>query len=779
MNETEVGISANGTKFTAEMDRMAQSAMTAGQRIQSALREAGHNASRAIVGSLDQVNDKTRGSISLMEHYKGAIAAIGTVVGSISAVALASKRFVDAAYEATYQAGLLGAKLGLTAQQANILNQTVENSHSNTATLEQALAKITQTLDNNEKAFQALGIATRDANGQLRPTVDILMETNSRLMQVREGTDRNIEMQRIYGRSWQEIVPILGVTREAAEETEARMRALGLVLGEENVEAADAYNGAMDDVGMVMKGIGKTIGDALMPVLTKLGEWFSTIGPGAVTVIKGAVGGLTAAFWLLKNGVTVVWETLNAFVVTAAEPIRAIAASIARLVQGDFSGARMEIQNIGRNMAGAWRQAMREIETSSRETRDKIWNLFAAPTAMDKPAGGLSAHTEEDKPGKKTKKAASGKQMSEAAWKLEEEAHLTRTLYQLAQERAEAEEAAYERAIKAAEEWESNQTAANKAVAAAAKLAAEQRAQVELIWSQNAAAAQLAVVDAEAARARHAVDLGLMTHEELLAQETEFEQRRNAIRAQALQERLALIDPEKDPVAYAQVLAAIEELERQHQARLGNISMQAVQQQAEPIKNIMGGIEQSMSGSLQKLMQGQATLAQFMRSIWRGVANSIIAELSRIIAKKAATWVTERAMAMAGIGADAAKAGSGAASSQASIPYVGPLLAVAAMASVFAAVSGMSAKVPSAAGGYDIPAGLNPLTQLHEKEMVLPAKYADVLRGLAAGQGGEAQAGDVHFHLSAVDGASVRRLFMDHGPALADALKAQVRNFRA
>lgn len=41
----------------------------------------------------------------------------------------------------------------------------------------------------------------------------------------------------------------------------------------------------------------------------------------------------------------------------------------------------------------------------------------------------------------------------------------------------------------------------------------------------------------------------------------------------------------------------------------------------------------------------------------------------------------------------------------------------------------------SAAGGMDIPAGSNPLTQLHEKEMVLPAEHADVIRSLASGGG--------------------------------------------
>lgn len=39
----------------------------------------------------------------------------------------------------------------------------------------------------------------------------------------------------------------------------------------------------------------------------------------------------------------------------------------------------------------------------------------------------------------------------------------------------------------------------------------------------------------------------------------------------------------------------------------------------------------------------------------------------------------------------------------------------------------------SAATGFDIPSGVNPVTQLHEKEMVLPAKYADSIRNMTEG----------------------------------------------
>ncbi|MEC5213321.1 tape measure domain-containing protein [Polaromonas sp. CG_9.5] len=50
-------------------------------------------------------------------------------------------------------------------------------------------------------------------------------------------------------------------------------------------------------------------------------------------------------------------------------------------------------------------------------------------------------------------------------------------------------------------------------------------------------------------------------------------------------------------------------------------------------------------------------------------------------------------------------------------------------------VAGMAIAEVSAEGGYDIPAGKNPIAQLHEKEMVLPQAQADVIRGLASGGG--------------------------------------------
>ena len=51
-------------------------------------------------------------------------------------------------------------------------------------------------------------------------------------------------------------------------------------------------------------------------------------------------------------------------------------------------------------------------------------------------------------------------------------------------------------------------------------------------------------------------------------------------------------------------------------------------------------------------------------------------------------------------------------------------------------------------GGFDIPAGINPVAQLHDLEEIWPREYADAVRAMAPnGVGG----GSITIHISAID----------------------------
>jgi hypothetical protein len=135
---------------------------------------------------------------------------------------------------------------------------------------------------------------------------------------------------------------------------------------------------------------------------------------------------------------------------------------------------------------------------------------------------------------------------------------------------------------------------------------------------------------------------------------------------------------------------------------------------------------------------------------------------------------------------NAVQAASGAYASASSIPLVGWLIAPGAAAAAFAAVEAFGA-LTSAAGGYDIPAGVNPLVQAHASEMILPASIANPLRaqlasasfGGASAQNASSGGGDTHIHNwhlhGVMDGASLRRVLEANRSDHAAAMESLVR----
>jgi hypothetical protein len=126
------------------------------------------------------------------------------------------------------------------------------------------------------------------------------------------------------------------------------------------------------------------------------------------------------------------------------------------------------------------------------------------------------------------------------------------------------------------------------------------------------------------------------------------------------------------------------------------------------------------------------------------------------------------------IAGHAATAGAGAYAATAVIPVIGPALAPAAAAAAYAGAMTYQLLVPAAKQGFDIPQGVNPLTQLHEQEMVLPAPLANAVRDMASGGGGSNS--NVTIHLSAIDTRSGADFLKQHASTIAQAVKGQIRN---
>ncbi len=693
-SDIEVQVTANVDSLDRGMDQAAKSVEDGAQRMDGSLKKAGD--------SMSGVSTTVRAAFA-------SVAAVAAAAFSFVAI----KNATDETVKYTEAAMDLGRAMGVSATDASVWISVLDDIGATQGELSAASRGLTMNLLKNEDGLNAMGLATRDANGKLRPMNDLMLDAIAVVNSYKEGTDRNAAAQEVFGRSVNGSSKLLLASREAAEETERKMRDLGMVVGQDNVQAWKDYDQASDDANLTGKALQITIGQALIPVMTAFKSSLVDIGPALVKVARVAMETFLGVIDLARM-------VKQAFVSVGSD-IGAVAAAAALALRGDFSGA----MNVFKERAADAVRETQKLKDLWNGTGDSFLGKFRQKrTDSDDPV----------KNGGKDFQAPPGSSGSNKAGGpidvFENGSFITgdKGVAEMIREQQEA-------INRMNSEMAADAERAAKTASDAYKRATEQKIQVDLIWMRNAVNARLAVVDADEEAARHAVEMGLMSHEELLTQQIGFEQRRNEIILQAMNERLAMIDPSEDPVAYAQIKAEIEAAERQHQAVMTEVKNGSELERNQYALQATNAVQNSIANSLQQMLTGQMTLAQGLKSIWQGVTTSIAQIFAQMAAKNIATMLMQAAQGKSirakEIVADAKAAAAAAYKAVVGIPYVGPFLAPAAAAVAFGGVMAFA----SAAGGYDIPAGMNPMTQLHEREMVLPAKHADVIRELADGGG--------------------------------------------
>ncbi len=151
------------------------------------------------------------------------------------------------------------------------------------------------------EAFQALGVAIQDTQGNLLSSDEIFNQVITKLGNMADETERNALASQIFGSSATELTPMLEAGGEGLQAYKDRAHELGLVMSEEVLESNAKFSeslGNMKDVMGKIKGefeqvgaaVMDKIGSALIPILEKLFNWISENMPMIQEIIGTVFG---------------------------------------------------------------------------------------------------------------------------------------------------------------------------------------------------------------------------------------------------------------------------------------------------------------------------------------------------------------------------------------------------------------------------------------------------------------------------------------------------------
>ena len=255
----------------------------------------GMKSSMNAMGSLDAQ------SLALAGGFAAVAAAIVKVEKAMISMTKESASFADNIITLSMQTGQSTQQLQEFAYASELIDVSVD-------TLQGSLTKLTNNMQdtmngtgNAKASFEALGVSVTNADGSMRSANDVFYETIDALGQVQNETERDAMAMDIFGRSAQDLNPLIIQGSKTLKAYADEAHNMGYVLDDEALSALGAVDDAYQRLQKTQEGVKNQLAVEFAPYLEEFYGDVTTMVKDGGKAIKDS--GIVDAFGMLLETV--------------------------------------------------------------------------------------------------------------------------------------------------------------------------------------------------------------------------------------------------------------------------------------------------------------------------------------------------------------------------------------------------------------------------------------------------------------------------------------------
>lgn len=251
----------------------------------------------------------------------GAVTALGTVA------TVAGKQIWDMANDVSKAGDEIdksSQKLGISAENYQTLSYAMERSGASIDDVSKGVKTITKELADAEngvkgagKQFEALGVSLKNADGSMKSTEDVLLESIDALASMENETQRNALAQQIFGKSASELAPLLNSGADGISDLMQEAKDYGMVMSDEAVTASANFQDSLTRMQGTINGVKSNLIGEFLPSIGMIVDGFSDL-----------VAGNDGATEKISEGVSQLVENISSALPDVIEIISTIATSV-------------------------------------------------------------------------------------------------------------------------------------------------------------------------------------------------------------------------------------------------------------------------------------------------------------------------------------------------------------------------------------------------------------------------------------------------------------------
>lgn len=336
------------------------------------------NTQRAIA-EFDKLK-KSLGSVSgALDVVKGVAASVGAAL-SVSAFAGWIKGAIDAADKMDE----LSERSGVAVKDVAGLQLAFQQSGLSAEALQSNMSRLNKGIAEGNDAFTAMGVSTRNADGSLKSTRQMLGDVADKFANYGDGAGKAALAMEIFGKSGADMLPLLNGGSAALDEFDAMARKLGLTMDAETTKNAAAFNDTLELLGLGTQGVARQVAAQLLPTLSGLAGQFlesMTSGDKLTKTAEFLATGLKSLY-VVGLGVVEIFSTVG-------KTLGGVAAAIVAAVSGDFQGAGNILREMKADIGSGWQDTLSQMQNAWNATGNTAVEAMAktqkgiAPTVKD------------------------------------------------------------------------------------------------------------------------------------------------------------------------------------------------------------------------------------------------------------------------------------------------------------------------------------------------------------------------------------------------------------
>lgn len=282
--------------------------------------------------SFNKIKKSSRNAKKAITQLSGALTKLGIGVGAAAAAFVGMNKVladsVNEIVDASTRSGIATDTLAGLRLAAEGSGKSFKDLEMGLDSFSKQMLDATKGTGESSKIFKAFGISVTDVNGNLRDSNSVFNETMKKLGQMKNLTQRNAVVMKLFGRSGRALIQSGAI--EGLDEFIGKAKELGPALDEEGIQKAAEFQRGMAELKTASIGAIQNILEGLTgekgigPALSSLAEDLSNFGGGMkifLDSMRDAFGGMMIFIDGLSNEISEMTNKLLKFLGISPEQI--------------------------------------------------------------------------------------------------------------------------------------------------------------------------------------------------------------------------------------------------------------------------------------------------------------------------------------------------------------------------------------------------------------------------------------------------------------------------